>query len=203
MLYLISGAAASGKKTIARAVAQRLPNLTGHHDNERASLTGEERITNLEGWVEDALGLERDGIDLVLASQSPLGEVLASPRAIELEGIAPCLLDCHDFVRMDRWIERGVHPDWPIGMDHFCWAVFHRLHARDPQYEQRVMLDREVDGPVWSRWTDWEHDDPRWDVFIHDTTDEQLETTVGTVARWIDSIRADGASLKKEDEWWT
>ncbi len=101
MLYLISGAAASGKKTIARAVAQRLPNLTGHHDNERASLTGEERITNLEGWVEDALGLEKDGIDLVLASQSPLGEVLASPRAIELEGIAPCLLDCHDFVRMD------------------------------------------------------------------------------------------------------
>ena len=35
MLYLISGAAASGKKTIAMAVAQRLPNLSVHHDNER------------------------------------------------------------------------------------------------------------------------------------------------------------------------
>jgi len=104
MLYLISGASASGKKTIARAVAERLPNLSGHHDGEKASLTGNNRVPNLERWVEDALALERDGIDLLLGTQSPLGEILASPQAIELAGIAPCLLDCHDFTRRRRLV---------------------------------------------------------------------------------------------------
>ena len=55
MLVLISGAAASGKKTIARAVAERLPALEAHHDNERPARTGEERRSNLRYWIEDAL----------------------------------------------------------------------------------------------------------------------------------------------------
>jgi hypothetical protein len=202
MLYLISGASASGKKTIARAVAERLPNLSGHHDGEKASLTGNNRLANLERWVEDALALERDGIDLLLGTQSPLGEILASPRAIELAGIAPCLLDCHDFTRRRRLVARGLDPRWPMGMDTFCWAVFHRLHARDPQWEQRVLHGYEHDGSMWSRWGDWQHGDPRWKVFIHDHTHEQLKTTIETVASCIESTRAGRAPLMKEDDWW-
>lgn len=202
MLYLISGAVASGKKTVARAVAQRLENLEAHHDNERLAHTGEERLSHLELWIEDALRLEREGVDLILASQSPFGEILASPRAIELEGIAPCLLDCHDSARLERWIERGVHPDWPINMDHFCWAVFHRMHARHPQWAQHVMLDREHDGSIWSRWTGWQKDDPRWSVFIHDNTDDELETTIQAVTDWVRSVREKGPPIRREDGWW-
>ena len=203
MLYLISGASASGKKTIARAVSSRLPNLEGHHDNEKVSRTGEERLTNLESWIENALRLEKKGIDLVLGSQSPLGALLASPRAIELEGIAPCLLDCHDFVRQERIVARGIDPEWPMGMDTFCWAVFHRLHARDPQWEQRIFTEREHDASVWSRWFDWTEDDPRWDVYIHENSDEDLETTIQAVTAWIENVRAGRAALVKQDEWWT
>src|SRR5688572_24169049 len=121
-------------------------------------------------WIEEALRLEAEGTDAVMDTQSPLGEVLASPRAVELEGIAPCLLDVHDFVRLDRWSERGVHPDWPVGMDHFCWAAFHRLHARDPRFEQRVLKQFGYADAVWERWDQWTAGDPRWNVYIHDSS---------------------------------
>lgn len=202
MLFLISGAAACGKKTIAREVARRLPGLEAHHDNEKLAYTAEERLPNLAPWIEDALRLESEGVDLVLAAQSPLGEVLASPRAVELEGIAPCLLDCHDFVRIDRWIARGVHPDWPVTTDHFGWAVFHRMHARDPQWEQRVILRREPADMEWSRWTGWRRGDPRWNVFIHDSSKEDVATTTAAVAAWVLSVREHGASLARVNEWW-
>ncbi len=202
MLFLISGAAASGKKSVARAVAERLPRLEAHHDNERPAQTGDERLSHLELWVEDALRLEGEGADLVLAAQSPLGELLASPRAIELEGIAACLLDCHDYVRLDRWVERGVHPDWPVGQDHFFWAVFHRMHARDPQWEQHVLLQRESRGSVWSRWTAWQRDDPRWNVLVHDSSDEDMETTTRVISEWIQSVRENGHPLERRSEWW-
>jgi hypothetical protein len=202
MLYLISGAAAAGKTTISKAVADRIPNLVLLEEHKRPVETGEERLSNLEFWINEALHLEEGGKDAVFGSQSPLGEVLASPRAVDLEGIAPCLLDAHDFVRIDRWVERGVHPDWPIGMDHFCWAAFHRLHARDPQFEQRIMLDRSHDGSVWSRWTDWTAADPRWQVFICDTTASDLETTIEVVADWIQRVRREGAPLMRNRAWW-
>jgi hypothetical protein len=202
VLYLISGAVAAGKTTIARSVADRLPNLVLLEEDRRPATTGEERLSNLEQWIEDALALEAKGKDAVFGSQSPLGEVLASPRAVDLEGIAPCLLDAHDFVRMDRWVERGVHPEWPIGMDHFCWAAFHRLHARDPQFEQRVMLDRAAERSIWSRWTDWTADDPRWDIFICDTSTADLETTIGLVSTWIERVRNEGTPIMRTRRWW-
>ena len=202
MLYVISGAAASGKKTIAKAVATWLPRLEAHHDNERLAATGNERVANLEGWIEDALRLEADGIDLVLAAQSPVGEILASPRAIELEGIAPLLLDCHDFVRWERILARGIHPDWPPNIDTLCWAVFHRMHARDPQWEQRVLLGFDSPRSAWSRWTGWRRGDPRWDVLIHDTSEEDVETSIEAVAEWIRAVRRDGSPLARPKEWW-
>jgi hypothetical protein len=202
MLYLVSGASASGKKTLARAVAEGLPGLTAHHDNEKPSRTRTERLQNLARWIDDALELEREGVDLVLATQSPLGELLASPRAIELEGIAPCLLDCHDYVRRQRISDRGIDPDWPMGMDTFCWAVFHRMHAYDPRWEQGVCVDHEHRPSDWSRWTDWEKHDPRWSVFIHDNTDASLEASTRAMCDWIERIRTEGAPLTRGREWW-
>ena len=202
MLFLISGAAAAGKTTISQAVAERINDLILLEEDRLPASTGEERLINLTFWIEEALSIEGEGKDVVLGTQSPLGEVLASPRAVELEGIAACLLDVHDFVRLDRWVQRGVHPDWPVGMDHFCWAAFHRLHARDPRFEQRVMLDRAGDESVWTRWTGWTADDPRWDVLILDTTNVELESTIQRVTGWIERVRAEGAPLMKKNEWW-
>ena len=202
MLYVISGAVAAGKSTISRAVAKRVPRLVAFEEDSRPAHTGEERLDNLDLWIGDALALEQEGTDVVFATQCPLGEVLASPRAIELEGIAPCLLDVNDVARLERWLAEGVHPDWSVCMDHFCWAAFHRIHARDPEFEQRVLLDRDHPASVWSRWTGWTADDPRWSVFVYDSTRSDIDTTADAVAAWIGSIRENGAPLRREDRWW-
>ena len=102
MLYLLSGAAASGKKTVARHVTAHVADLVAHHENEIPATTGHGRMAKMEQWIERALALEADRVDLLLLAASPLGEVLASPRAPELSGIAACLLDCHDHERARR-----------------------------------------------------------------------------------------------------
>jgi hypothetical protein len=202
MLYLISGAVASGKSMVSRAVTERIPNLVELEEHVVSGQTGLDRMVKIGLWIEQALRLEADGKDAVLAGQSPLGEVLASPRAVELEGIAPCLLDAHDFVRLDRWMARGVSPDWPVCMDHFCWAAFHRLHARDPRFEQRVLKQRGYADAVWKRWDKWTAEDPRWKVFIYDSSQSDKETTTEAVGAWIRSVREQGAPLMRNEAWW-
>lgn len=206
MLYLISGALASGKTTVGRAVCDRIENLEYLEEGTRLATDGDGRLKNLELFIEDALELEARGKDAVFGSQAPLGEVLASPRVIELQGIAACLLDVHDFVRMERWrnrsIGRGDYPEEPPGMDHFCWAVFHRLHARDHRYEQRVLLSRNHPRSVWERWTGWAAGDPRWRVFTNDSSTQDVEATVGAVSDWIVSLRRDGGPLQRQLRWW-
>ena len=201
MLYLISGAVASGKSTVSRALVGRVPDLVKL--SEHVAQTGAERMQKIGLWIEAALRLEAEGKDAVLAGQSPLGEVLAAPRAVELEGIAPCLLDVHDAKRLERWLANGVDPNWPVHMDHFCWAVFHRMHARDPRFEQHVLKKMGYADAVWSRWDQWTAGDPRWNVFIHDSTRSDEETSIEAVAGWIRSVREQGAPLMRERAWWT
>lgn len=203
MLYLICGAAASGKKTVGRRVAEQLDELEFHHDNERMSTSRAERLANQAAWFDDALRLEREGVDLLLASQCPLGEVLAVPQAVEASAISACVLDCHDYARVRRLLARCVDPRWPLGMDTLCWAVFHRMHARDPQWEQRVLREPAVADFEWERWTGWHAGDPRWDVPVFDNTAESVDVTVEAVVSWIDRIRREGAPLAREAQWWS
>jgi guanylate kinase len=44
MLFLLSGAAASGKKTVARQLITRLTTLSAHHENEIPATTGQTRM---------------------------------------------------------------------------------------------------------------------------------------------------------------
>ena len=202
MLFLLSGAAASGKKTVARQLITRVANLAAHHENEIPATTGQTRRANMERWVDTALDLEAQAVDLLLLAASPLGEVLASPRAPELAGIAACLLDCHDHERSRRIAEREKDPDWTFGMDMLCWASWHRMHAVDPQWEQRVIRDDSHERYRWERWTSWTREDPRWHVELIDTTTQPVAATVAAVAEWIERVRLEGSSLSREAAWW-
>jgi hypothetical protein len=202
MLYLLSGAAASGKKTVARHVTTRVAGLVVHHENEIPATTGDGRMANMEQWIERALTLETDGLDLLLLAQSPLGEVLASPGAPELAGIAACLLDCHDHERSRRITLREKDPNWTFGMDMLCWAAWHRMHAIDPQWEQRVLREPTRDHYHWERWTSWAREDPRWQVELIDTTAQEITETVEAVSAWIERTRAHGTPLARAAAWW-
>jgi len=202
MLFLLSGAAASGKKTVARHLITRVADLAAHHENEIPATSGHERMANMERWVESALELEAQGVDLLLLAASPLGELLASPRAPELSGIAACLLDCHDHERSRRIAEREKDPNWTFGMDMLCWASWHRMHAIDPQWEQRVIRDASREQYAWDRWCHWTREDPRWQVELIDTTGRSITDSVDAVTTWIEHTRLDGTPLARAAAWW-
>lgn len=202
MLYLLSGAAASGKKTLAPIVSTHVTNLVVHHESEIPATDRRERMANMEEWLNRAATYEASGKDLLLLAASPLGEVLASPRATELTGIAACLLDCHDHERSRRHAHRPIDPRWPFGMDTLCWAAWHRMHAIDPQFEQRVIRAPEVSQYAWERWISWPKGDRRWCVELVDTTTEPVSKSAERVAAWIERTRANGTPLSRAARWW-
>jgi len=202
MLFLLSGASASGKKTVSRLVADQGSKLVWHLESELPATTRQERMSNMERWIDRAIDYEREGRDLLLPAQSPLGEVLASPRAIELSGIAASVLDCHDHERTRRYAQRPFDPRWPMGMDHLCWAAFHRMHAVDPQFEQRVLRDNTASRYEWERWTTWQRGDGRWRVELIDNTAQTVSETAGLVTAWVERTRLSGAPLRRDARWW-
>jgi len=81
-----------------------------------------------------ALDYRAQGIDLLLAGQTPPGEFLESPSAPLLDAISACLLDCDDETRVTRLRARG--PEWftrSAGelQAYVNWAEWLRSHARE------------------------------------------------------------------------
>ena len=202
MLFLISGAAATGKTTTVKILNDRLENFECHDFDETPVNDGTSRRVVNEDWIKKALEAQKQGKDFLLSAHSPLGEILACPSAIKLDGIKCCVLDCHDFVRTDRYLARPQSEEWPLGMDTLCWAVFHRMHASDPQWEQRVIVDKELPEFGWNRWTSWQKGDERWDIKIIDTTDNKIEYTTNLVQEWILEEKQKIQVLTPKTKWW-
>ncbi len=202
MLFLISGAAATGKKSVVRILKDKLENIECHDFNETPVKDGTNRRIVLEDWVQKALEVQKNGKDFLISAQSPFGELLACPSAIKLDGIKCCLLDCHDFVRVERYLDRPQFKEWPLGMDTLCWAVFHRMHAHDPKWEQRVIVDKELPDYGWKRWSKWTAKDDRWDVKIIDTSENKIECTANLVYDWILEEKSNSQALTPKTKWW-
>ncbi|MDQ6741928.1 MAG: hypothetical protein M3Z97_03335 [Candidatus Dormibacteraeota bacterium] len=133
--------------------------------------------------------------DVLYAGQSPLGELLACPIATEFAGIAPCLLDCRDSIRIQRVRSRGWQNDIRES-DLLRWSTWMRLHAVDSQHDQSVLVAGGAPGLRWETWNRWQRGDPRWRVNVIDNSHQDLAATIERLLAWI----ADQSGLQKAGE---
>jgi hypothetical protein len=202
MFLLVSGAAASGKSTIVKNLSSRVENLVCHDYDERRVTDEYTRCQQLEEWVQLALNHQQQGQDFLLTSHSPLGELLACPSVRKLSGISACLLDCSDPIRIQRMRQRGFDPQWPPDQDVLNWASWHRMHAWDPQWEQRVIIGNGPPDHSYKCWTGWKQADERWQVTVIDTTGRDLEWGLGQVTTWVKKEREKIPLLTPGTKWW-
>ncbi|HWC79953.1 MAG TPA: hypothetical protein VG756_08325 [Pseudonocardiaceae bacterium] len=194
MLLTLTGSSCAGKSTLLRALAGRLPGVALHDFDEigvPAGPTSAWRQQASEDWVRRALSCQRHGVDLLLAGQSPLGEVLATPSAPELDGIAACLVDVADDERRRRIALRGNESYSARHVeDLVSWGEWQRGHARDPRHRPEVLTARCWPAMAWHRWADWSAGDPRWHTDVLDTTGKPVAVSAAELVDWVERRRA-------------
>jgi hypothetical protein len=193
VLLTISGSSCSGKTTAARACAD-LPGLVVHDFDEigvPSDADGDWRQRSMEHWVRRALDYQDAGLDVLLTGQSPLGEVLACPSAVDLNGIAACLIDVADDERLLR-LERRDPGKWgPDRTRSFIgWARWQRGHAADPRHVAEAITTGGWPRMEWQRWSGWTSGDPRWIVTVIDTTGRTVEQSTADLRGWVATARA-------------
>lgn len=197
MLFLVFGSSGAGKTFALNEVRGRVSDLAVHDFDEIGippNATTPWRHRANERWVQRALEYQSAGSDLLLAGQTPLGELLAAPSAPKLDAISACLIDCDDATRVARIQARG--PEWldrgtGALQDYLNWADWMRRHAADPCWRTDVIRHGETESEMhWSRWSDWRAGDPRWRVRVIDTSALPVERVAAELVEWIEDERA-------------
>jgi hypothetical protein len=197
MLFLLFGSSAAGKTFALEALRDRVEHLAIHDFDEIGVPPGADtawRQRANEQWVHRALEYQAAGIDLLLAGQTPFGELLATPSATSLEAISACLIDVDDDTRVERLQARG--PEWfeRTGGElqgYLAWAAWMRGHAADPSWQTNVIqIDATVAEMRWARWIDWRAGDPRWRVRVIDTSAVPVDEVAAGLIEWIQEERA-------------
>jgi len=162
VLFLLFGSSGSGKTVVLDELRDRNVGLAIHDFDEigvpvEADTAWRHRAD--EEWVRRALECQADGRDVLLAGQTPFGELLATPSALRLEAVSACLIDCEDATRESRLAVRGGSADLQAFA---AWAEWMRRHASDPRWRQDVIRHPETESDMqWSRWAEWDASDPR------------------------------------------
>ncbi|MGA8455569.1 MAG: hypothetical protein WB800_09205 [Streptosporangiaceae bacterium] len=117
MLFVLTGSAGSGKSTALRELAARRDDLAVFDFDDlrpppNASQSWWQR--QIDQQVARAVAEQARGRDTVLAGWLSADEVLAAPAAAGLEGLALCLLDCADEVRLARIESRAASGTWRL-----------------------------------------------------------------------------------------
>jgi hypothetical protein len=198
VLFLVFGSSGSGKTFALDELRRRGPDFDVHDFDELGVPSDADKAwrqrTN-EAWVQRALDAQARGVDLLLAAQSPLGELLATPSAPLLDGIAGCLLDCSDEVRVARLRAR---PEWR-GASHLddlpaflSWAAWMREHVWSPTDRLDALRD-----DAWEEMR-WERLDAIgvWRVEVIDTTELPVEQVAEALLAWVERERASSRKIR-------
>jgi hypothetical protein len=206
VLVLLFGSSASGKTTLMHDVLPLVDRIDAHDFDELEPPPGADtawRHGANGAWIDKALALQRDGIDLLLCGQTPIGEVLAAPNADQIEAISACLVDCDDETRAARlghrgesWFERTAGPlidsfTWPEWLQlHLNWADWLRRHAEDPTWMPHVIRIAETEATMeWGRWSSWRAGDARWRFDVIDTSSLSRDNAARALAQWVEAER--------------
>lgn len=196
MLFLLFGSSAAGKTVALAELRGRIANLAIHDFDEIGIPPGADtawRHRANEEWIGRAPDWQGEGYDVLLAGQTPFGELLATPSAKRLEAISACLLDCEDETRVARLRARGPDRRARTAGDfqHYLrWAAWMRGHGSDPSWRTDVIQHESTLGEMcWSRWSQWRAGDPRWRVRVIDTSSLGVEEVARELVEWIDEER--------------
>jgi energy-coupling factor transporter ATP-binding protein EcfA2 len=193
-MLFIAGASGSGKTSLIPHLRRLLPELeVVEFDSVGVPADADHawRQRTTEAWIQRGLACQAEGREMLVVGHAQYGEVLACPSAPRLTRVGMCLLDCSDPVRIERICKRDGGSKW-ASMEMLGWASFQRMHAVDPQWYQQVLMDGGDASMQWQRWTNWQKGDPRWGVWVLDTSQQSLEDSAEQIAAWVRGLPADG-----------
>src|SRR5574341_444200 len=183
LLFFVTGASGSGKTASLNGLCERTNILW--YDSDSIGVppnpTKAWRQSATESWIQRAIEQQLRGHDFGICGQLVYGEILACTSTPRLDGLAVCLLDCDDVVRIDRMRSSGKRVD----QDRLNWAAWLRMHAIDPQWQPDVIRDGSAPELQWERWETWKRGDPRWQVWTLDTTTLSINETVDRISEWV------------------
>jgi energy-coupling factor transporter ATP-binding protein EcfA2 len=188
MFLLVTGASGSGKSTVRRLVTADLsPEVECvelHHVSSIPPLpTIAWRQQATEAAVQRAVELQAERRHLLLCGDPvAAGEVLAAPSAVELDGVAVCLLDLSPEAQADRLAGRGDDP--ALLGDHHAFADWMRGHARDPGHMPHVLSTDGWDAMRWQSWVGSDPADGNWGMEIVDTSELAPHEVAAEVVSW-------------------
>jgi len=120
VLFLLTGSAGAGKSAALKELATRhtglaLLDLDDLRPPSKADASWWQK--QIEAQVRRAVEEEVAGRDTLLAGWTTIEGVLAAPSSALLGGIAACLLDCDDQVRIQRVEQRAASGMWRAHTD--------------------------------------------------------------------------------------
>jgi hypothetical protein len=194
VFLLVTGASGAGKSSVRALIERELSPAVecvelGHIVGVPAIPTKAWRQCATEAAVRRALELQPEGRHLLLSGDPvAAGELVATPSAPALDGMAICLLDLSPTVQSARLETRGDDP--ALLHHHQAFAEWMRRHADDPLHMTHVLSDRGWDQMRWDRLATLA---PVWRMTRINTTAMTREAVVDAVLEWCQQALAGGA----------
>jgi hypothetical protein len=198
VFLLVTGASGAGKSSVRALVEPELSPAVecvelGRLVGVPAIPTKAWRQCATEAAVRRALELQREGRHLLLSGDPvAAGELVATPSAPALEGVAICLLDLSPAAQGARLATRGDDP--ALLHHHQAFAEWMRRHAEDPLHMPHVLSDGGWGEMCWDRLAALA---PAWRMARIDTTAMTREAAAAAVLEWCrEALAGDAPTIR-------